>query len=110
MHTITIATEPSPLTVPETILQQLGGKRFVTMTGAKYFTGDSPNQRLTFQLPILGPRRYFRITLTPADVYTLEYGKWNLKREFTVIETVHDVSCDNLQETFTRMTGLASHL
>lgn len=94
----------SDMTVANTILQQLGGGRFVMMTGAKNFIGNESS--LTFKV---GRNEkgvtHFRITLMPSDTYKLEALK---VRKLTVktAEEADDIYCDMLQEVFTRMTGL----
>lgn len=88
--------------VPTEILQQLGGWKFLAMTGARY-TGspDDPNQ-LILHLPDVSPVRNVCIRLTPADLYHMifmdSYGK--------VLSEIDGVFCDMLEETFTENTGL----
>ncbi|MFZ3481881.1 hypothetical protein [Sphingomonas sp. 3-13AW] len=98
------------LTVPRTTLTQLGGNRFVAMTGAKSFAGDSNS--LTFRLPASmtkGRATGIRIVLTGNDDYTLETFKV-VNHAVTRLELCECVYVENLRETFTEMTGLSTRL
>lgn len=96
------------MTVANTILQQLGGRMFTMMTGSKNFIGGSNS--LTFKVGSNGSKvTHVRITLTPADVYTVEF--MNVRgMKVTTLSTHEDVYCDQLQELFTRETGMYTSL
>jgi hypothetical protein len=99
--------------VAETILQQLGGRRFLVMTGAKNLVGGS--NRLTFQVPNAkcnGKRiTGVWITLEPSDTYTVEAVYFDRRNvEHKIIDKREDVYCDQLQAVFTQLTGLDTHL
>lgn len=91
--------------VAQTILQQLGGKRFALMTGAKDFVA-SPDA-LSFRLPRCPKNgaNKCRITLTPADLYTVEFFTVR-GTEFKHRGTREDIYADQLQDVFTDATGL----
>jgi hypothetical protein len=64
------------MNIARTIMEQLGGRRFITMTGARDFM-DFGNT-LQFRLPSRFAKdgiNQVRITLTPADLYDMEFGK-----------------------------------
>lgn len=96
--------------VAQTILQQLGGGRFVAMTGASSFAyGDN---LLTFRLKrsITRHRTWgMRITLTPADLYDLELLTMK-DFEVTTVDERRGVHVEDLRATFTDMTGLHTSL
>jgi hypothetical protein len=95
------------LAVASTILAQLGGNKFLAMTGAKHLLG-SP-KALSFQLPSAAKAKgvkYVSITLDPSDTYTVMFSDKN----GLPINTHADVYCDSLQELFTAQTGLYTHL
>jgi hypothetical protein len=96
----------SDLTVANTIRMQLGGRRFDVMTGASNFLGS--DNSLSFRLPrTLSPKiRYVRITLTPADLYDLVY----LDSKGRGLSSDEGVYNDQLQQVFTRATGVLTHL
>jgi hypothetical protein len=99
-------------TVAEIILQQLGGRRFITMTGARDFMGGP--DFLSFRLP--GPLgfckqgiNHVKITLTPMDVYTVQFNR--IRGTIMVpISTRQDVYAEDLEEVFTTETGLRTRL
>jgi hypothetical protein len=94
------------MTTSKTILAQLGGGRFIAMTGAKSFVGG--DKTLTFRVSgNLTKNRIncVRITLTPMDEYRVE----GLKITGVKVKTVavrEGVHCDILRSIFTDMTGL----
>jgi hypothetical protein len=99
------------LQIAKTILQQLGGNKFVVMTGAKNLT--SIGNGLSFRLPGHGFTKnginYVKIILAPSDTYNIELGKIR-GTTYKIINTINDVYFDQLQEIFTRETGLNTHL
>ena len=100
------------MSVAQTILQQLGGNKFLVMTGAKNLVNHSKENALSFKLPskfATDGINYVKITLQPNDTYTMEFGKvWGVK--YKVIHTVEGVYCDMLQTIFTDKTGLDTSL
>lgn len=97
------------MTVAKTILEQLGGNRFVVMTGSYNFLGTENS--LSFKL-----RRNkinasgMKITLTPADTYTVEfYQIRKMEAVWMADQKCEDVYCDMLEELFERVTGLYTH-
>jgi hypothetical protein len=101
-------------TVPQTILAQLGGNRFLAMTGAKHLTGGV--QYLSMALPnaryMKAKITHLRITLDPSDTYTVEALHCNMRGKNPIQTIVRecDVYCDNLRKTFTQLTGLETSL
>jgi hypothetical protein len=92
------------------ILEQLGGKRFVAMTGAKNLIGYE--HALSFQLPNQFAKKginHVHITLTPMDDYTMVLSKIR-GTGCTEIERYETVYFDQLQEIFTNATGLYTSL
>lgn len=99
----------SNLSVANTILDQLGNNKFIAMTGAKQFVGSEDS--LTFRLP-RGSKlgiNMVRIKLNDDDLYDIEFGTFR-KMEFKVKKSFDDIYVDQLQEIFTRVTGLDTHL
>lgn len=102
-------TTATDMTVARTILEQLGGRHFIAMTGSKNFLGGKDT--LTFKLGsgALSGITHVRITLTPLDTYTMEFLRCH-KFSVALVETMTDVYCDTLQEVFSRVTGLYTEL
>jgi hypothetical protein len=94
------------MTIATEILNQLGGNKFVAMTGAKNLMAD--NNSLQFKLPTKFAKNninFVRVTLDPSDTYTVQFFNYrglNLKK----IEEASSVYCDQLQDIFTSVTGL----
>lgn len=98
--------------IANTILSQLGGNRFIAMTGAKNFIALQSG----LQLDLPKKAHYVKngitrlwIELTPADVYTIRAWKIRGMNAYQV-DTVENVYCDELQSIFTELTGLDTHL
>lgn len=98
------------MTVAKTILQQLGGNRFVAMTGTKNFVGC--DDALVMSLPRNKSKaNKLRIVLTPMDTYTMEFQKINMKKmTVETVKTVENVYCDLLQDAFMTETGMYTSL
>ena len=102
------------------ILKQLGGNKFLSMTGAKNLIGD--NKELSMKLEKNNSKaNMLIIKLKPDDTYTMKFskftpGKLNMKTfEFEeakekVIEVIEDIYCDQLQVVFTEVTGMDTKL
>lgn len=113
---MTSTTEkPEYMIVVDEIYRQLGGGKFKVMTGANTF-GGSPEQRgqLSFRLPKAknGINTVY-ITLTAADTYDIEFCR--VSHRMGVFKKVVKEACegiynDQLQEVFTRVTGLYTRL
>ena len=100
------------MTVAKTILAQLGGGRFVAMTGARHMTGSANS--LSFGLPRFPGVKVnkVKITLTPMDLYDVEFYRINVRAKdpCKLIERHEGVYDDMLQNVFTSATGLATRL
>lgn len=92
--------------VAQTILSQLGGGRFVAMTGAHSFTSD--RNALIFKFPQRPSTRLFaaKITLTPADEYTVEFYAKAGRYDVRTAHIFEHVYCDQLSGLFESTTGL----
>jgi hypothetical protein len=99
-----------------TMLEQLGGNKFVAMTGAKDFvSSDNPQPRLSMRLPAnLTKRRgtHLEISLLPTDEYMLVFfkGKRGKPGERDIIGVNRGVQVSNLRQCFEDMTGLRTSL
>lgn len=95
-----------------TILEQLGGNRFLAMTGAKDVFGSDDG--IQFKLP-RGAKdgiNSVRVTLDPTDTYTVTFYKMTRGRSFkcTEISETSFVHADQLRALFTSATGLYTTL
>ena len=98
--------------VAQTILSQLGGNRFIAMTGCSNF-GSTPNS-LSFKLPrgCANKATHCTITLDASDTYTVEFVKCNMRATVyrQVVAETSMVYADQLCELFTAATGLYTSL
>jgi hypothetical protein len=87
------------LTVPKTILEQLGGDDFIALTGATAFI--STEDSLTFRAG-RNPNSvsHVRITLTATDLYAVTF--FHTGRAPRIVD---EVCCDILQDVFFKHTG-----
>ena len=97
------------MTTAQIIFQQLGGNRFITMTGSKNFV-DHGNA-LSFKFPKPRDRKvnYLKITLDSDDTYTLEFG-YIRGLNYTPAEPMQGIYGDQLREIFTAQSGLYTNL
>ena len=94
--------------VAKEILAQLGGNKFVAMTGAKNLVDGG--KFLAFKLPRAKDSiNYVKITLTSMDLYDIEFGRIRAN-QYKVVKKVDGVYNDQLQSIFTKVTGLYTRL
>ena len=98
--------------VARTILAQLGGQRFKTMTGAYSFSSGPTSLGFRISLRNKGHFGGVRIELTPADVYDVHFIRLKKIDGFTSFDNVvHEgIYADQLVEVFERETGLVTSL
>lgn len=96
----------------QTILTQLGGGKFLAMTGAKDLVGGADTLR--FRLPARAAKdgiTHVAVTLDASDTYTVQALKYQARKfETTTVAEVSGVYADSLQRVFTGMTGLDCRL
>lgn len=97
--------------VATTILNQLGGQRFVAMVGAKDM-GYSSNS-LSMKI-MRNAKKVTHVTITydhGKDLYKMTFSAWNARKfEFKVLEEVDGVFFDQMKEIFESNTGLYTSL
>lgn len=111
-------------TVASVILQQLGGNKFIAMTGAKNLLALENGIRFTIGRNASKANRV-EITYNGLDLYDIkfikhtpykikvDYNKGTVKEtqeKTVVLKEYNDIYCDMLQELFTEYTGLYTHL
>jgi hypothetical protein len=98
------------MTVGQVILKQLGGGKFMAMTGAHSLMGMDDG--LSLKLPsnfATGGINYIRIKLNVRDTYDVEFGKTR-GMKYTQISSQEGVYNDNLRDVVSDTTGLALSL
>lgn len=98
------------MTIAQTILAQLGGNKFIAMTGAKNLA-DLGNG-LQFKLPSNFAKNKINcvsIKLNEMDLYDVKF--FNIRGvNLKTIAVCEDVYSEDLQNIFTDHTGLDTHL
>lgn len=106
--------------IASSIMQQLGGSKFKAMTGCKdVYAIDNG---LQFKLPSRFAKKSIncvQIKLNGNDLYDVSFiaitnrkdPKFGVRMPFAKdVSKFEDIYCDQLQEIFTRETGLDTHL
>jgi hypothetical protein len=92
------------------VIKQLGGNKFIAMTGAKNFTKDDESKFIMFKVPrAKNGITNVMITLTGNDLYNIDFFKIkgnNVKQ----LPTVKGVYSNELRDVFTQYTGLKTSL
>ena len=97
------------LNVATTIVMQLGGFKFMSMTGARDFVGGPDS--VMFRIPSARRINKVRVTLTPMDTYRVEFFRIARRGcNFQLVSSADDVYADSLQDVFSHHTGLDTHL
>ena len=95
--------------IAQTILSQLGGNKFVAMTGSKNFLAveNGINMKLTRNKC---KAQWLRITLNGKDLYDMKFYSADKELNKTTKVQYNDVYFDQLQNLFTQATGLYTSL
>ena len=99
--------------IASTIIDQLGGHKFLAMTGANSLVAGERNVFMRLPRNLTKNRiTGVRITLNYADTYDVAtcVQKGSPTFEVTWPVTVGGVYADNLREVFTHLTGLDTSL
>lgn len=100
--------------VATTILEQLGGRRFIAMTGAHSFVGDGDALIMTVSgQSKTGKVSRLKIELAASDTYTMTaYGMTKIDGMLGVVERYkcEGLYFDNLATAFEEATGLRTSL
>jgi hypothetical protein len=100
------------LNVAQAILAQLGGQRFLVMTGARNLVGDAQRERGSLSFKVGKNAKgvtHVRITLQADDLYRVESLKLR-GVSVAALATADGVYADQLRATFTAQTGLDTSL
>lgn len=94
--------------IAQEILNQLGGNRFIVMTGSKNLMAGK--NFLTFKVGKNAKKvTNCKVTLNDFDTYDLEF--FNVRGvNVKTLYKAENVYCDMLQEVFTENTGLITRL
>ena len=121
-HTREDITMTSNAEIANTILNQLGGGRFIVMTGSKDMIAIYNGLRMSLAKNGSKANR-LEITLNAMDTYDMRFYRYTGPRystrggqfkmypeKVTTVKEYNDIYCDQLQEIFTSVTGLYTRL
>lgn len=94
--------------IAKEILNQLGGNRFIAMTGSKNFGADKNTLSMKLTRNKSGAN-YLRITLNAMDTYDMEFV--SIRGTSRIVKKkLEGIYNDQLQAMFTDVTGLYTSL
>ena len=100
--------------IAKTILQQIGGRRFVAMTGSKDFIDMGNGLRMSLARNKTSANRLKIILDEDTDTYTMYFYRQTLTKYADIkvkeIAKYEGVYFDMLQQIFTDVTGLYTRL
>lgn len=101
--------------IAKTILEQIGGGRFIAMTGSKIFIDLGNGLRMNLTRNKTSANRLDILLDEETDTYIMRFYRHSFNKktlEVTIKEIArHEgVYCDMLEEMFTSVTGLYTRL
>jgi len=93
------------MTIGRTILEQLGGNKFVAMTGAKHFVGFGNGVQFAIGRNI-SRSNCIVITQNGKDLYDVAFWRFTPKTGMAMLSIYKDVGVEDLRGTFTAYTGM----
>jgi hypothetical protein len=108
--TVTFVTQnkTKAMSAATTILEQLGGNKFIAMTGSKNFI-DCGNGITMHLITNKAKAKYLKIEITDKDTYKMTFSTVK-KFEYIVLEEIEGVYAEMLQDIFTTKTGLLTSM
>ena len=106
------ATAENKQQIANTILAQLGGNKFLAMTGAYNLLIDGNGLRMKLRKNQSGAG-IMRVTLKGDDTYKMEFIKARTVKceiKITTVREFDGIYFDQLQSRFTEVTGYYTHL
>lgn len=100
--------------IAKTILEQIGGRRFVAMTGSRDFIDMGNGLRMSLARNKTSANRLDIIYDAEADLYNMRFYRKTFSKK-TFESRTRDVArhegiyCDMLEKMFTMVTGLYTH-
>lgn len=94
----------------QTIINQLGGNKFIVMTGAKQFIFSEKDKFLRFKIGRnAGKVNLVKIYLLPSDTYRMEFGRTH-GQKYKILKEFDLVYADQLVPLFEKTTGMHTKL
>ncbi len=106
---LSLYSKQTDMEIANTILAQLGGNKFIVMTGSKNFIASKESLTMTLTKNKV-KAKYLSVTLNSNDTYTMLFFSLNRNFERVSKSEKTGVYFDQLQSIFTEVTGLDTHL
>ena len=106
---LSLYSKQTDMEIANTILAQLGGNKFIAMTGSKNFIASKESLTMTLTKNKV-KAKYLSVTLNSNDTYTMLFFSLNRNFERVSKSEKTGVYFDQLQSIFTEVTGLDTHL
>ena len=97
------------MTIATEILNQLGGNRFLVMTGSKNLVAMENGLRMNLSRNKAGAK-WLSVKLNGLDLYDLDFFTADKDLNIKSKAKFENVYCDQLQSIFTQVTGLYTKL
>jgi len=99
------------MTKVETILSQLGGNKFIKMTGANKIASRDKDTTLSFWFKMCRKSNICLVHLNGKDLYDITFHQYSRKNLTTTKkQEYNDVYAENIRELFESYTGLRTSL
>ncbi len=109
------------MTTATIILEQLGGNKFIVMTGSHHLVADGDTLRMQLRRNRSGANRLFITLDKGTDTYTMRFfyyrpGRIDIKNGRSIKEVEREITqyagahTEDLCRIFENVTGLATHL
>jgi hypothetical protein len=97
------------LIIAKTIIQQLGGNKFIVMTGARNIFADG--QGVTMQImKNKSKAKYVSIILNSLDLYDMQFKSLDKDLNLIIRAEANNIYFEDLETIFTNITGLNTRL
>jgi hypothetical protein len=103
-----ITTQESKRIAAQTLIQ-LGGRRFLAMTGCTNLICDKYTMTMKLRRNKSGAQ-WIKITLNAMDLYDVEFIKMNRNYELITVSEHKGLYSDDLAPTFEEVTGMYTSL
>ena len=98
-------------TIATTILEQLGGRRFMVMTGIRKFHTNNGDDLCMKIGRNKSKANHLRIEYDyNEDLYIMRFLRITKSQKITEVRTFEGVYCDQLEELFREITGLETRM
>ena len=100
--------------ISKEIYKQLGGNKFVVMTGSKIKCYETLKDGVALHIGLKRNKSKANLLIVKyndaIDLYEMKFLKFSMKKGLESIREFENIYCDQLQELFTEVTGFYTKL